>query len=157
MGFFDDMNAALETYPETDVELEIFDVFIGGEDAINVGETGGFRVRVTNNGPLDLKDVTVRVKGLNGTTVEDNVPGAELVEEFVTATAFSLIEAQGGSVFTSPRLSFKAPSEPSDGEPQNLIKVTLEDWDASLNHILVDQSNPLSTVKTIFASEVHPD
>ena len=155
---FDDMKEALRTYPETDVALEIVDVFIGGEEALNVNETGGFRVKVTNNGPLDLKDVTVRVKGLNGMTVSDNVPNAELEEEFVTATAFPLIEANGGSALTSPRLGFKAPSEPSeDGESLDLIKAWLEQWNASLNHIPVDQSGPLQTVKAIYASEVLPD
>lgn len=156
MGFFDDMKAALEAYPETDVQLEIVDVFIGGDEVINVGESGGFRVKVTNNGPLNLTGVTVRVKGLNGTTVSDN-NGGPRVEEFVTAPAFPVITGSGGSATSSPRLGFTAPSEDSDGETQNLIKVTLEEWNANLNHILLGSSEPLSTVQAIFASEVHPD
>ncbi len=56
------MTAARETYPGTNVTLEIIDVGIPG-DARNTGEVGTFRVKVTNTGPLHLDGVTLRIKG----------------------------------------------------------------------------------------------
>ncbi len=56
------MTAARETYPGTNVTLEIIDVGIPG-DARNTGEVGTFRVKVTNTGPLPLDGVTFGPRG----------------------------------------------------------------------------------------------
>ena len=47
MGFFDDFTNALETYPETGVQLEIVEVSFP-DSVLNVEETATFRVKVTN-------------------------------------------------------------------------------------------------------------
>ena len=85
MGFFDDFTNALETYPETGVQLEIVEVSFP-DSVLNVEETATFRVKVTNTGPLNLTDVSLRIKGLNGATVANNGAAAPFVSEFVTQT-----------------------------------------------------------------------
>ena len=119
MGFFDDFTNALETYPETEVQLEIVEVNFPNS-ALNVDETATFRVKVTNTGPLVLTDVTLRIKGLNGATVANNGAAAPFVAEFVTQPIAS-VAAHGGSETTvgSP-LKFKAPG--SAQEAQNLVR-----------------------------------
>lgn len=140
MAFFDDMNAALEAYPLTDVQLEIVDVTFPGS-ALNTGETGSFRVKVTNTGPLNLTGVTVRVSGQNGATVANNSVIAPFVPDFITQE-LPTIAAHGGSQLSvgSP-LKFKAPAAAQASK--TLVKATLEAWDANLDHILLAHSDPM--------------
>jgi hypothetical protein len=59
MTVINDLDAALQTYPETNVQLNLEEVEFPG-DALNVNEEGSFRVRITNNGSLNLTDVTLK-------------------------------------------------------------------------------------------------
>ncbi len=140
MAYFDDMNAALEAYPLTDVQLEIVDVTFPGS-ALNTGETGTFRVQVTNTGPLNLTGVTVRVTGQNGATVANNSILSPFVSDFITQE-LPTIAAHGGSQLSvgSP-LKFKAPAGAQASK--TLVKATLEAWDANLDHILLSHSDPM--------------
>lgn len=151
MAFFDNMITAVETYPETNVTLEIVDVTITG-NVLNVNEIANFRVKVSNTGPLNLTNVTVRIKGLNGATVANNGAAAPFVSEFITQE-LPTITGHGGSALTvgSP-LKFKAPAGAQASK--NLVKATLEAWDSDLNHILLAHSDPLDTVQGIYAAEV---
>jgi hypothetical protein len=140
MAFFDDMTAALASYPVTDVDLEIVDVVTPG-DVLNVSEVSQFRVQVTNRGPLNLTGVTVRIRGQNGATVANNSVIAPFVSEFVTQE-LPPIDAHGGSQLTvgSP-LKFKAPSGAQASK--TLVKATLEGWNANADHIFNGHSDPL--------------
>lgn len=150
MAFFDDMQSALHTYPETNVTLEIVDVTTPG--ALNVGDVGKFHIKVSNNGPLNLTGVTLKITGLNGATVS---PAYFLprVPEFVSDPLPTIF---GHSEYTTPNNPFGfEPSLAWDPE-KNLVKVTLEAWDANLDHLLNVHSNPLDTVKAIYAAVVFP-
>jgi hypothetical protein len=151
MAFFDDMTAALETYPVTDVDLEIVDVVTPG-DVLNVSEVSTFRVQVTNRGPLNLTGVTVRIRGQNGATVANNGAIAPFVTEFVTQE-LPAIDAHGGSQLTvgSP-LKFKAPSGAQASK--TLVKATLEAWNANTDHIFNGHSDPLDTPKGTYSAAV---
>ncbi|HZF81777.1 MAG TPA: hypothetical protein VEZ89_18515 [Rubrivivax sp.] len=151
MAFFDDMTTALQAYPVTDVELDIIDVVTPG-NVLNVNEVASFRVQVTNRGPLNLNNVTVRVKGQGGATVANNGVGSPFVTEFVTQV-LPMINGHGGSQLTvgSP-LKFKAPAGAQTS--RTLVKATLEAWDADLNHILLSHSDPLDTPSGLYAAAV---
>jgi uncharacterized membrane protein len=151
MAFFDDMTAALATYPETDVDLQIVDVVTPG-DVLNVGETATFRVQVTNRGPLNLTGVTLRIKGLNGATVANNGILSPFVSEFVTQE-LPPIDAHGGSQLTvgSP-LKFKAPAGAQASK--TLVRATLEAWNANTDHIFNGHSDPLDSPRGVHAAEV---
>jgi hypothetical protein len=151
MAYFDDMAKALADYPITDVVLEIIEVSIPGA-VLNQGEQGTFRVRVTNNGPLNLTGVTLRIKGHNGATVAGNGAIAPFEAEFVTAELLP-INAHGGSTFTTLQ-RFKAPGAAQDAT--TLIKATLETWDANFDRILRGHSRPLDVPKGTYAAEVAP-
>ena len=170
MAFFDDMASAVRTYPETEVTIEIIDVVTEG-DALNVNEQASYKIKVTNDGPLNLAGVTLRVKGLNGTTLKrplvvdrPGIPAAtsksaridadpvQFVGEFVT-TPLPQINGHGGSASTAA-FTLKAPASTSNGAAKNLVKATLEAWDANLDHILIGHSDPLDTVKGIYSAEV---
>jgi hypothetical protein len=151
MAFFNDMNDALQTYPETNVMLEIVDVTFP-EDALNASEIANFRVQVRNTGPLELTGVTRRIKGLNSATVADNGAAAPFVDEFVTQELPTIGGHVGVEQTVGSPLKFKAPAGAQLSK--NLIKVTLEAWDANLNHIPIGHSDPLDTVKATYAVEV---
>ncbi len=154
---FEDMRAAVEGYPAASVDLEIVDVVVPGS-VINVNERPSFRVKVTNRGALEMTGVTLRIKGLNGATVKQNGAAAPFVSEFVTSTSqLATVAAHGGEQTTngSP-FAFTAPgsAQPS----KNLVQVTLENHDFTLNHILSGHSDPLpgGPPKGTFAAAVEP-
>jgi hypothetical protein len=159
MAFFDDMTTALETYPVANVTLEIIEVDFPGS-ALNARDEGTFRVRVNNNGPLELTDVTLRVSGQNGATVANNGAAAVFATEFLTSISpvqqVPTVSGHNGSVITTGGpMKFKAPN--GEQASKTLIKVTLESWNANLNHILNGHSDPLPVApKGIFAAAVEP-
>jgi hypothetical protein len=149
MSVIDDLSAAVETYPKSNVQIQIEDVDFPG-DVLNVKEEGTYVVRVTNNGPLNLTDVTVKIKGLNGALVKSGSSLMEFTDEFVNRV--DDVAGDGGSVLSST-FRFKAPKQPS-ASPEDLFQVALHDWNANLDRILNDHTDPVSTVKAVFTAEV---
>jgi hypothetical protein len=153
---FAEMITAVETYPGAFVDLEIVDVVTPG--ALNVGDRPSFRVKVTNRGALELTDVTLKIKGLNGATVKQNGAAAPFVSEFVTGTSqLATIAAHGGSQTTngSP-FSFTAPAVAQAS--RTLVQATLEAHNVNLNHILNSHSDPLPLGPPLgtYAAETFP-
>jgi hypothetical protein len=156
MPLFDDMVAAVENYPVDDVVLEIVDVALPG-NVLNVSEEATFKVKITNNGPLNMTDVTLRVKGQHGTRLKlplgpiitSSAPAGaaavvveqvKFVEELVSKV-LPAVNAHGGAA-TTETFTLKAPD--TDQVSQILIKATLEDWNVNLLHILNGHSDPLA-------------
>jgi hypothetical protein len=151
MGVIEDLDAQIATYPETYVLLDIVEVDSPGE-AINVDEEGSFRVQVTNNGPVNLTDVTVKVKGLNGVLVKTGgAPDLEYRDEFEIGIP-DILGDGGSQVTEGSKLGFKAPSQPLDSQP--LFKATLQLWNGNLDRILNAHTRPLDTVKATYEDEV---
>ena len=151
-----DLNTAIAEYPETNVQLEIVSLQFPG-DVVNVDDEGGCKIKIINDGLLNLRGVTLSVKGLNGALVAS----ADLRDPFVEEIETEPIEKVAGDGGTElvpvgvGSLRFKAPSEPSEnGEPQDLIKVTLKKWDADLDRMLIAHTDPRGTPKAMFTTEV---
>ena len=85
MEFLQQMIGAIEHYPADSVKLEIIDVDFPG-DSLNESETGTFRVKVTNEGPLDMTNVTLQIQGENNTLVKTTGAVAPLVDHFTSPT-----------------------------------------------------------------------
>lgn len=154
MAFFDDMNKALESYPETNVVIEIIDFKqVDGND-LNVNENATFQVQVTNKGPLNLTDVKLRLTALNDALLV-GVAGS-LVPEKTSAPL--QIHGGGGSRITET-FTLKAPPDPTPKKQAktDLLKVTLDTWDANLDRILIDNSKPLDSVNDVQAVKVIGD
>ena len=140
-AFFNDFRAAMHDYPEQFVTLEIVEVDFAG-NVINTREEGTFRVQVTNNGLLDMTDVTLKVTGLAGTLVKT---GGAADFDFRDALSIGMesdtIPGQGGvSVTTGSKLQFKAPAGPKP-EGTQLLEATIEAWNGSLARILNTHSH----------------
>ena len=93
MPIFEQILTELETYPQDYLVLEIVDVGIPGE-VLNVNDIAPFKIRVTNNGPLHLTNVTLRVSGQNGAVVRAGV-GAEWVSSYISPVV-PIINAHNG-------------------------------------------------------------
>ena len=65
---FNQYTAAIETYPDDNVEIAIANVQYPGA-VLNPHESGTFDVQITNNGPVTVRDLTLHVSGENGTLV----------------------------------------------------------------------------------------
>jgi hypothetical protein len=150
MPYFDEMATALAEYPVTDVTLEVVEVVVPGA-ALNVNEVASFRVRVSNNGPLNLSNVTVRIKAQNGALVANNGAISPFVSEFVTQ-ALPTIGNKSSQLTVGSPLKVKAP--PGAQASKTLVKATLEGWDADLNNILNGRSDPLDNPSGTYAAAV---
>jgi hypothetical protein len=128
-----------------------------------VNEEGAFRVKITNNGLLNLLDVTLKIKtvGDNGALVKTgSAADFEYRDCFITGE-IEKVNGDGGSELVPPsgqsKFRFKAPSKDSDDEVVELFKAVLHDWNADLNRILNAHTDPLRTVNVTYANEVVPD
>lgn len=154
MGFFNDMKKAVETYPTEFIELDIIDLSFPGS-VLNQGEEGSFKVQVTNRGALNLTDVTVKVKGVNGAQVKTGgAADTNYRSEFVTGKSqLEKLNAHGDSeVIGGSPMKFKAPGSPQPAG--NLLEVTIQDWDGNLDHIMLAHSDPVDSPKATFNSQV---
>jgi hypothetical protein len=150
MGLIAQLTEEIKNYPVTEVKVEIFDVtFPGG--VLNVSEQGTFKVKVTNNGGLDLTDVTIRVQGQNGVVVANNGAAAPFVAEFISQV-FPQIDAHGGSQISIGSFKFRAPANAQSSRV--LLAASLEAWNTNFNHPLIDHTRPLAEAKGTFTAPV---
>ncbi len=173
MAFFDDFSNAVRDYPDANVIVEILNFDPASGDALNEGEEATFKVRITNNGLLDMTGVTVKVKGEAGATLKRplDMPNQPIKQPAVKAAAVqaeplqwvtelvskpvALITASGG-VGTSEVFTLKAPPDSTNPQSVNLLTVTLNGWDAALGYLLVNKSVARAAVKDTHAAVVHP-
>lgn len=151
MPVLDDLVSEVNKYPETHLKLEIVEVDVPGTE-LNVSEIGTFKIRVRNSGPLDVVKLTLKITGLNGTTVAQNVIGQPFVGSIQT-TPLPMVRGHGGSVVTlGDPYRFKAPNTPRSA--QDLVKVTVERWDGLLDHIFQDHSDQSENAQAIYRDNV---
>lgn len=152
MGVFEDIIAAVESYPEDHVTLEIVDVSYPGS-VYQTSEIAFFKVDIRNSGPMHMKNVTVRLVARNGAQVRDN--GA--FEDDAISDVYPTIAGHRPDLANVLDMPFEllAPSEPNT-EARNLVKVTLHDWDLVWDHALIGHSDPTEAIVDKWASSVQP-
>jgi len=135
-AFFKDFRLAMDDYPEEFVTLEIVQVEFPGS-FINQGEEGNFMVQLTNNGALDMTDVTLKVQGLSGTLVKTGGAADFDFRQDLTITMESDTIAGGGgvSLTNGSKLKFLAPPGTKPAGTQ-LLKATIFNWNGSLSRLL---------------------
>jgi len=147
-AFFNDFRAAMHDYPEQFVVLEIVQVEYPG-NFINQNEEGKFMVQLTNNGLLDMTDVTLKVQGLSGALVKTGgAADFDFRQELTIGMDSETIVGQGGvSLTNGSKLQFKAPpgTKPA-GTP--LFKATIFNWNGSLDRLLNSHSHPEDVAPT---------
>jgi hypothetical protein len=166
MAFFDDMGSAVRTYPDSNVSIEIIDFDPASNDVLNEDEEATFKVRITNNGVLDMNAVTVKVVADNGVTLrrpldlplQGGRAAAIVASTWVTelvSKAITSIAANGGSA-TTEAFTLKAPPDATSPTSVNLLTASLNGWNAGLGFVLDTKSVARAAVKDTHAAVVHP-
>ncbi len=155
-NFLDNLIEAIETYPQTYLTLEIYDVDPAGTGtAINEGEDVTFKVRVHNTGPLHVNQLTLLIEALPAV---DGVKlhGATFFEPSLISTPIEQVPAhQKDADWTDPpdgHFHFKAGA--ATGGKTDLIRVSINTWDTDFNHPLIGHSDPVPSDNVVFNANV---
>lgn len=156
MAFLDDFQDAVTLYPTTSVTLtipaeEIRPVGPTTPGAYNVNEVWSFKVRVRNNGNLNMTGVSIQVAGRNGAQVSPVAAG-----DWRSSFAFGSLSLPGhGGQQDTVNLYFKAPNA-ARPVGTDLVKTNINAFDVDLNHILINHSNSSATPVGTLAGQVFP-
>jgi len=155
MSVLQDLVTEIETYPHTYLTVEVIDVDPPGS-AINVNEDVTFNLQVTNSGPLNVKNLTLKIFALNGTQVKAAGAAAQWGTVAFSNTFDSVPAHQPNNpvVMTGSSLHLKATR--SSTTAADLIKVSVDEWDTDLDHPLIAHSDPDPTANTVYSSTVSP-
>jgi uncharacterized repeat protein (TIGR01451 family) len=150
----DDIKDAVEAYPTSYVKLEIVDIVKDG-DIVNTGEEVRFHVRVTNDGPMTMKDVRLKAVAKNGTEVKSGSAAAVFGATALGSTIIDTLGGHGGS----NEVSLFVLEAPNVAKPDGtlLVEVTVEEYNLLWDHILIGHSDPTTTPKATFSSSVEVD
>lgn len=147
-----DIQEAVETYPQTHLTVEIYNVNPPG-GAINENEDVTFSVRVANGGPLHVNGLTVLIEGLNGTTVKQH--SDTTFRSSITSGVFDRVSAHQASVPTdSPdgHYHFKVGGARPLGQ---LLRVSVKDWNAAVfDHLFDAHSDPSPSTNDVYSAQV---
>lgn len=156
MAFLDDFQDAVTLYPTTNVTVtippgEIRPVGPTTPGAFNVNEVWSFRVRVRNNGNLNMTGVSLRVAGQNGAQVSTAAAGP-----WSASFSFGNLTLGGhGGQQDTVNLYFKAPNAARPAGT-DLVTSNINGFDVDLNHILINHSNSSATPVGTLAGQVFP-
>lgn len=158
-GYFDAYTAAIESYPDDNVDIKIL---IDASDipgtVLNQHEIATFNAELTNNGPVTMQQVQLRITGLNGTGVRftDDTNGS-FVTEIVTDIGavddvqhHQTMQIRPAANGDKP-LQFKAPGPMTSAD---LVEVSLADWKANMDHINDVHSKGTTNVHDIYKDDV---
>lgn len=151
-----DLQEAIETYPQTHLTVEIFNVDpVGTGSAINEGDEVTFRVRVHNSGPLNVDALTLLVEAEAGAEGVKLHGGAAFNPSLISAVFPTVSGHQKEGEFTETpddHYHFKAGSHTSS--PIDLVKVSINTWNADLDHLLNGHSDPDPAANDVFRAKV---
>lgn len=99
-----------------------------------------------------MDNVTVRVKAVNGATVRYDKFGGETLGPDSTSDELPSIAGHGGSALTTSDFILEAP--PSAQPQKDLVKATVQEWNANLAQLLVSHSRSERGVEAKYAAEV---
>jgi hypothetical protein len=155
MAFFDDFADAVKDYPSLSVILSIDNLVVqapGTVGSVNVNEVWAFKIKVDNNGDLNLTGVSFHVEGQNGATV-----GTAAAGPFSTSLTYSasLAAVNAHSTQHTVNLYFKAPNA-AKAAGTALVRAHISTFDANLDYILSGQSGHADPPAGIYNTQVFP-
>jgi hypothetical protein len=152
MAFFNDFADAVENYPKANVILTIEDVAVemGTAGSVNVNEVWRFRVRVANNGHLDMTSVALLVGGENGVLISEAAAGP-----WHSFAILGPLTVDSHQVNDTAQGYFKAPNAPKPAGT-TLVKAQIRSFNVNLDHILNDHSGVPAQPVGKYAAKVSP-
>ena len=155
MAFFDDFANGISGYPAASVTLSIGSLVVqapGTAGSVNVNEVWAFKITVTNNGNLNMKNVTLHYSGMNNVTVAA-APGGPFTSGILTTAAIATVPAHGSA--STVNYYFKAPAGASVGVV-DVLDVHLNAWDADLLYLQNNLSGHANPPDAKLARQVFP-
>lgn len=135
MSLIDDFRTAIDHYATANCKTEIvnFAITSGGGSYLDVGETFQFKVKVTNQSHLDMKNVTLQALG---SAYADVALSTGTFGSNATSSAFSL-----NALDSHTTGYFRGKAKAATSGAQDIVSARIKSWDASLDHLLRDHSN----------------
>lgn len=155
MPVLNDLAAEVAAYPTGNVLITIENVGViapGVAPGVNINEVWRFKVKVVNNGLLNMKGVTLHINGSNGATVSETAGGPW---SFGPLTTASFDVDGGGGSYTTLFYNFKAPAVTKPIGTQ-LVEAHINTWDANLQNILDGSSQHAITPAGTYSAQVFP-
>jgi hypothetical protein len=151
-----DLVEAVQTYPQTYLTVEVYDVDPPGSGTgINEREDVTFKVHVRNSGPLDVLDLTLLIEAQPGA---DGVKlhGGTAFNPSLTSTPIDVVPAHmsDGTWVDPPDGHFHFEAGAPSGGQVDLVKASINSWNGSLGHILDAHSDPDSSVQDTLGKTV---
>ena len=143
-----DLLNAVETYPQTYLTVEIYDVDPPGSGTgINAEEDVTFKVHVHNSGPLNVDQLTLLIESQAGA---DGVKlhGGAAFNPSLISTPIETVPAhmKDGDWVDPPDGHFHFKAGPASGGKIDLVRVSINTWDADDSHIYKAHSDPAPSV-----------
>lgn len=151
----EDLEQAIESYPRTYLTVDIYDVNEPG-GAWNVGQNGTFKVRVRNDGPLNVDNLTLLMEGKNGSRVGEHgwTAGQISLETAVFPRVPGHMADDTWIEIEDHYHLFVHRELPPNSE---LLKVSVKDWDTSFDHLTIGHSDPAPAASDSYHAEVLGD
>jgi len=133
MAFIDDFRSAVDKYETDNCKTEIVSfAIVSGGTVLNQGETFKFKVKVTNESHLDMKNVKMQALG---SSYADVALSSGAYGGSAVSGAFNLDAHQS---YTTGYFMGKAKLVTSGAK--DIVTARIYSWDASLDHILIDHT-----------------
>jgi hypothetical protein len=138
MSVIDDLRAAVANYATDNCEttIEEFSVTSGTGTSLNEGDEFQYKVKVSNDGELDMKNVQIRV---NGTDWADVALSGSTGKFGPTALLDAPLNINAKTSFTTGFFRGKGKLE-TKGVKEDIVTARIDGWDGVLDHILNDHS-----------------
>jgi len=155
MAVLTDIANELDTYPIDEATVEIVDVALqsGTQPVVNTSETWRFKVKVENNGHINMTDVSLHVFGVNGALVSQS-PATGFTSGTLDVGALT-VNGGGGSQ-KSDFLYFKAPPT---AQPAGtvLVEAHVGRWSCNFDHYFTNHTkDDLHAPQGTYAAQVFP-
>ncbi|MCH8863104.1 MAG: hypothetical protein IID51_11405 [Proteobacteria bacterium] len=156
MGMIDDLLTAINEYPREDVAISVTNFKEPGGH-INVGETCSFKVKIENNGQLDMKDVRLHLEGTRYARVTaTNIFGFPFGFSGSAITGGQNINSHSNKTFGTFHMRADAATPNEGTENRDLFKIHISSFDADLDHVLRDHSHHAGNPEAAYNRHIHP-
>jgi hypothetical protein len=155
---FKDLSDAVAGYPALSVTLTIEDLTVtnGTTGSVNVNEVWKFKVKVKNNGDLNMTNVKVHVEAQNKAKVSTNPSAGVWKDELDDIGGITHYRVDAGESFKTNDIYFQAPSKDSNNKTIDLVRVSIADWDADLTYILTNRAGQADPPSATYPAVVYP-
>jgi len=151
-----DIVDAIETYPQTYLTVEIYDVDPPGSGTgINEQEDVTFKVHVHNSGPLNVDQLTLLIEAQAGATGV-KLHGGAAFNPSLTSTPIEQVPAhmRDGDWVDPPDGHFHFQAGAPSGDKIDLVRVSINTWDTEFDHPFKAHSDPAPSVEDTLSKTV---